>query len=231
MAILSSDRVKMTSILEKAISVIAPLRCIVCGNYDNVVCTACTHTMQRLEVPVCMVCGAVRDMWRPCPAHHSPLAVWVAAMEHTGIAKQLIHAYKFEHVRAAARPLVGLIAGALPYYDETWSVVAIPTIPAHIRERGYDHAALLARELARHQTLRYVAALRRLRDTRQKGATRGQRLAQTQGIFVVTRNIRGKKILLVDDVCTTGATLTAAAEALRAAGALEVHAVVAAYRR
>ena len=94
--------------------------------------------------------------------------------------------------------------------------------------RGYDHAALLARELARHTELTTMPVLRRVGQTRQVGATRSQRLKQLEGAFYVRRpeEIQGKKILLVDDLVTTGATLEAAARCLRLAGARTVSAVV-----
>ena len=230
MAILSLDHVKMTSILEKAISVIAPFRCIVCGNYNNVICTACTHTMQRLEAPLCILCGAPSQAWELCHSHNSPLAGIYAAGAYDDILKALITQFKFEHARAAYKPLAVFLAGALPHFDNEWIIVAIPTIPAHIRQRSYDHAALLAGEVARVKGLERIRALARRHDARQVGASRQQRAVRAREAFTIRGEVAGKKVLIIDDVCTTGATLQSAAATLRAAGAAEVWGAVAAWQ-
>lgn len=117
----------------------------------------------------------------------------------------------------------------LPYLDETWVIVPIPTAPARIRTRGYDQALLLARALAATRKLPYRRLLTRQSSARQLGANRRTRQAQAAHLFTAA-DATGKKILLVDDVCTTGATLKAAATALRQAGATEVAAAVAAWK-
>jgi ComF family protein len=230
MAILSSDHVKMTSILEKAISVIAPFRCIVCSNYNNVLCTACTHAIHRLEAPLCVLCGTPSSAWELCGFHGSPLSGIYAAGVYESTLKALITQFKFEHARAAYKPLAAFLMCALPHFDNSWVVVAIPTIPAHVRRRSYDHAALLAREVARVKGLRNVRALVRQHDARQVGATRQQRAESACGAFSARGNIAGKKVLIIDDVCTTGATLQSAAATLKAAGAAEVWGAVAAWQ-
>ncbi|MFZ4518184.1 MAG: ComF family protein [Microthrixaceae bacterium] len=105
----------------------------------------------------------------------------------------------------------------------TWA----PTTPARRRRRGYDHARLLARGVARSRGSRVVPMLRR-RGGAQAGRSREDRLAGPA--FEPTRRLRGATVVLVDDVWTTGATLTAAAHALRAAGAGRVVGLVLAVR-
>jgi ComF family protein len=228
MAILSSDQVKMTSLLEKIVAIIAPHRCIVCGNYDNALCAACSDNVLRLEAPVCVLCGRPTPDWRTCAMCHSSLSyVWPLA-SYQGEVKALLHAYKFEHVRALAEPLAACLDTALPYLDSSWTVVAIPTAPARVRQRGYDQAVLLARELAKKRGLAYRQLLVRQTAARQVGATRKTRQKQAAELFAA-RTTQGR-VLLVDDVCTTGATLQAAALALKKAGATEVAAVVVAWK-
>jgi ComF family protein len=214
----------MTSLLEKTISVIAPHRCIVCSNYDNVVCTACMYDIHRLEVPLCVLCGSPTTAWRTCAscARTTSLRGVIAAAPYEGVLAELIRRYKFDHARAAYRPLATLLASSLPAFSAEWLVVPVPTVAAHIRQRSYDHAARIAKEVARQKGLTVRLVVRRTRDDRQVGATRAERRMQVEGAFKAVTPLQGYKVLLIDDVCTTGATLTAAAQALTAAGAAEV---------
>ena len=117
-----------------------------------------------------------------------------------------------------ARELVALVP-TVPGLVVTWA----PTAPARRRRRGFDQAELLARAVARRADLPVAALLRRRPGPAQSGRTRAQRV---QPAGFVTRIDQADPVLLVDDVSTTGATLVAAARALRAAGAPAVHGLV-----
>lgn len=233
MAILSSDHVKMTSVLEKAITVIAPHRCIVCSNYDNVLCTACVQDVCRLEAPVCLLCGVETAKWQPCRvcAAGTALKMAQAATIYDGTIKELIHRFKFDHARSAYKPLATLIAASLPSFSPDWIIVPIPTVTAHIRRRSYDHALLLAKEVAMQKNIPLQSVLRRSRDYRQVGAGRVERQKQARNVFETKKTTVAKRVLLIDDVCTTGATLSAAAATLKGTGATEVWGAVAAWQQ
>jgi ComF family protein len=136
--------------------------------------------------------------------------------------RELIGRYKFNGARAAGRTLGGLLHESLPDLPADTLVTSVPTAPPHIRERGYDHAALIAKEFARARQLPYSPALKRRHTLRQRGASRKERLSQAATAFVAIKPVRGGRYLLIDDVCTTGATLLYAARALCKAGADEV---------
>lgn len=231
MAILSSDQVKMTSILEKIVAIIAPHRCIICGNYNNILCLACLHAVPRLEVACCVLCGKPTPDWRLCASCGSITSlqyIWPFAA-YDGAIASAIHVLKFDHARAAAGPLAQCMDMAIPYIATDWIIVPIPTAPVRVRQRGYDQALLLAQELAARRQLSCLTLLTRQHNTRQVGATRRVRQAQVNHLFAA-KSVVGKKILLVDDVCTTGATLQAAAHALNQAGATEIAAAVVAWK-
>lgn len=107
-------------------------------------------------------------------------------------------------------------------------IVHVPTATIRRRVRGYDHGELLARELAKITGWPHVAVIRRQTQARQVGAKKMDRLKQLEGAFRVIRTeyVRNREILLVDDVTTTGATLSACTRALKDAGAKSVSAVV-----
>ena len=147
-------------------------------------------------------------------------------MGYAGVARDLVAALKFRHARPVADVMAAhIVAGAPPSMLAGATIVAVPAHPAHARTRGYDQARLLAQALAR-RTGAPVARplLRRGPERAQLGASRSERLERGR-IDVVARRGAPERVLLVDDVHTTGATLDACARALLAAGAADVAAV------
>lgn len=153
--------------------------------------------------------------------------VWVAT-EYSGLAKKLVQKFKFERTQGAAHVIAEQLREALPKISEHTLIISVPSTTKRTRQRGYDHTALLCKELSKLTGLHYLSALGRLDQTRQVGSTRKQRLTQLQGYFYVKQPliIKQADVLLVDDILTTGGTIEAAAAALKAAGARSVNAVV-----
>jgi len=229
MAILSSGPVKMTSLLEKTVAIIAPHRCILCGNYNNIVCFECVKGLPRIAEPLCIFCGKSTAKWRPCAGCAPKTAlnrVWVHSF-YNGVVAELIHRFKFDHARDAYKPLAQLITTPLPDLADL-TVVPVPTVAPHIRQRSYDHTRLIAKEVARLTKLPLANALERTQNAQQIGRTRAERQEIAESIGVC--NTPPTRILLIDDVCTTGATLQACAAALKKAGAIEVVAAVVAWQ-
>lgn len=137
----------------------------------------------------------------------------------------LIHLFKYGRMLPLGRLFGRWMARAYPR-DQLFEVI-VP-VPSHWRRRlwrGFDQAAVLARELSRLTGIPAAQALRRTRHTNpQAGLTRRQRRLNIRGCFrtVLPEKVRGRRVLLIDDILTTGATANAAAEALKAAGAAHV---------
>jgi len=103
----------------------------------------------------------------------------------------------------------------------------IPTASSRrIRQRGFDHTKLLAQQLGQILKLDVRTSLRRIGQSQQVGTKSAQRIKQAEGMFQVAGSVTDQKIILVDDVTTTGATLEEAARVLKRAGAKQVGAVV-----
>jgi len=144
--------------------------------------------------------------------------------------RALIVLLKYSGVRPLARPLgswLALAAQQCPALLEVDAVVPVPLYPARQRARGFNQAELLAREFSRWVKLPAGAGwLARTKDTpSQAGLTPLQRVENVRGAFAATRKLDTCRILLLDDVCTTGATLGACARALKQAGAEQVSAL------
>lgn len=155
--------------------------------------------------------------------------MWISEI-YEGIAEQLIERYKYGSHRPAAQVLACQMAENLARQalSNDCLLVPVPTATARVRERGFDHTALLTRLIAKQTSLEYSFALRRLGQTRQVGAARRQRLRQSTNSYRLAKpdQIKRRHIILVDDVATTGATLQATAKLLRREGARRVDALV-----
>lgn len=172
--------------------------------------------------PLCARCEA--DL-RPALAANPPPGIdgWSAAFAYRGVARELVARLKYRNARAgvpwlAAAMVDAAIAAGLDAPAVTWA----PTTLQRRRARGFDPAEILARAVARRLGVRCVRLLDRQPGPPQTGLAAAARLV---GPRFVARRAAPSRVLLVDDVATTGATLAAAAAALRAAGAHNVLAI------
>jgi competence protein ComFC len=147
---------------------------------------------------------------------------------YEGPLRNLIHLFKYGKIESLALPLSGFVVRAIPL-DQTFDMVI--SMPMHWRkewERGFNQAQLLAEPIAKRYGLNLSTNLARRRYTKsQAGLTETERRHNLKDSFCVRKaeQLRGKRVLLVDDVFTTGATLRTAAAVLKAAGAVHVTAV------
>jgi predicted amidophosphoribosyltransferase len=212
------------------LDILAPPACVVCRDARpgtaGPLCGSCRRGLRFLDqvCPRCALpvpCGGPR---RRCAAADAPWRYAWAPVAYAGPATGLVAALKFRGALQCADLMAAQIAaGAPPGLLRAGAVlVPVPTHPARRRRRGYDQAHLLARALATRTGLPVGACLRRIGgDARQLGADRAERLQEGR-LRLRCRGPAPELAILVDDVHTTGATLRAAAGALRAAEARDI---------
>jgi len=170
-----------------------------------------------------LACG--RPSFRPgvCNTCKVPYSrAWFVG-ERKDVLQRLVGLYKFERVKSAYNDLASLLDNVLLQLPDSTVIVPIPTVPAHIRERGYDHTLLLARRLGRIRKLPVARILVRNTNTMQRHATAATRGLQAKKAFKVAGTVdENINYLIVDDVVTTGATVRYAAKAFKDAGATQI---------
>lgn len=208
--------------IDTLLSTVAPHLCSGCSKTGSVLCQYCKYDIISEGFDGCLLCNRKNSSGALCDHCYSTAQRGWHVGGRTDVLRKLIDDYKFENVRAAYKVLVDLLDEKIDILPPTTVVVPVPTIARHIRERGYDHAALIAKEHARRRKLTYKAIIQRRDNSTQREASRGQRLAQAQKAFQVGSSPSARPYLIIDDIVTTGATLTYAAKALRDAGATQI---------
>ncbi len=201
-----------------------PPFCVCCGGEGHYLCPTCLAAAPRIAPPWCELCGRplLGLEFRFCPqCMQAPLVIdgirSVGLFE--GTLREAVHRFKYGRLTALAEPLGELLADGWRSLRLPGDVIVpVPLHPRRLRQRGYNQSSLLARELSRTVGLPVAErVLIRTRETApQVELSASQRRANVAEAFECrTGEICGQAVLLVDDVCTTGATLNACAEALR----------------
>jgi ComF family protein len=191
-------------------------------------CAACGRSC-RSEAIVCTRCGRGLAKAEPLQGKGSPGLdrAWSSA-PHDGVARNLVAALKFRRLLPVAGLMADRIQWLAPAHMLSGAIVPVPAAPSRLRRRGFDPAGELAAALAERLGAPLEPCLARRGGRRQVGRRRAERIGQPPRIHTTTTAPRS--VLLVDDVLTTGATMSACAQALRAAGAARVVAVTFARR-
>ena len=221
------------------LDVILPPRCAGCQRWGDRFCVTCRSGLAALPTPVCPHCGypqAAPQLCRSCRALSRPALTAIrSAAFFEGTLQKAIHRLKYRHDAALAEALGPLLQRCWRKHRlKADIIVPVPLSRERLWQRGYNQAELLAEALAERVGVPCVpSALRRVRDTAsQVNLGWAERQTNVAGAFEASADpVRGKVVVLADDVCTTGATLNSSAEALISAGALEVWAITLARAR
>lgn len=205
------------SIIDEILAILAPNDCLGCSAEGKLVCKECIIALPVVETKTL----------------DSPYISSVTSVtSYKSTAKELLWKLKSSGAQEAANIMAECMVKLLPR-DQKFIIVPIPTASSRVRQRGYDQAKLIARQIARKARLPYLNCLVRSGYAHQVGAGREQRLRQLETAFRVknTELIKDSKIILVDDVVTTGASLEIAAKVLMEAGTNDITAVTFAQAR
>jgi len=208
-----------------------PQRCIGCQREGEIFCSACSGAAPHLQPPLCQHCGLPMadglSLCHACRTHPLKLDGLRSVFYFEGVIRQSVHHLKYSNLRALAMPLALLMRDYLETVPLPGEIlVPVPLHRRRLKERGYNQSALLAHELGRLANLPVLeGSLVRQRDTPPQARTTSaeeRRYNVAEAFACADLRLKGKKVILIDDVATTGATLEAAAQALRNAGTSSV---------
>jgi ComF family protein len=208
-----------------ALDLLFPPSCVSCGAGGDFLCMRCAGRLVPAAWPRCRRCWRPLEdagVCPPCRITPPPFDGLRAVFIYDASARVLVHALKYRGMSALAGPMAGLMARSIRGSEiQPDVIVPVPLASMRRRTRGYNQAGELAAALGRELGLPVSGrALRRTRETPPQARSRDahQRHRNVAGAFAA-RPAADRRVLLVDDVTTTGATLTACAGALRDAGA------------
>lgn len=230
------------------VDLICPHTCRGCGELGAVLCERCKKYILDEHVEICPICKKIVAETKEsvqkvrivdleaeskfCEGCDSPFEMcWVVGWREGALAK-VVKDFKYKSVRAAGGVLAELVDMVLPRDFSDMTVVPLPTIGRHVRERGLDHTKILAKKLAKMRNWRVDMALARATDAVQVGTNAVKRKSQADSTYDVVKKLDPEgRYLLIDDIWTTGATMQAAAKKMREAGAKKIYGVVLAIGR
>jgi competence protein ComFC len=232
-------------LFQAAVSLLYPATCTICwknvpdGEY---LCNGCEAKVLRIVAPFCETCsepfeGSINTAFRCVNCAHRTIHfdAAVAIYRGRGIVRDVIHEFKYNrqiHLRHLVTRWLRAALDDERLRDFQFDVmVPVPLHPTRQRERGFNQASLLAESLSAQTAIRSKPVLERIRyTTTQTALDRSERMENLRNAFRLRKNtdVRGLRVLLIDDVLTTGSTLSECARVLKRAGAISVHAATAA---
>ncbi len=211
------------------IDLLFPPRCGGCQAAGSLWCEACRAAVKPIVPPWCEKCGepfVTERLCANCRAYPLEIEKIRSVAVFDGVLRQAIHRFKYQRVSSLAEPFGNRLADywRAEQLAADW-LIPVPLHPSRERDRGYNQSELLARQLARRVNVPVRRnGLRRTRATAvQMTLNAVQRRENVVGAFeCVEARVRGMRVVIVDDVSTTGATLDACAQAVLKAGAVSV---------
>lgn len=207
-----------------------PSRCISCGKWGNFLCTDCSNKLPQITPPVCTKCGRPESsgpLCATCWGWNSQIDGIRSPFRFDGAVRQVIYELKYHNLKAIAGKMAQLLFQYIVYNPLPFDVlIAVPLHKSRLKQRGYNQSELIAKKLSNLLLLPLLTkSLCRSRDCPPQARTETveERRKNVHNAFICNDlGLAGKKVLLIDDVCTSGATMEACAAALKRAKAASV---------
>ncbi len=212
--------VKNTTLMSP-LELLAPLSCRGCGRIGKPLCNRCKNHIIHKHNNKCPVCHQSTNAGKCMNCHALPPIYIIGS--RTELIGDLIHDFKYESVRSLALPLAEILNAIIPETNSPSTIVPLPTISRHIRERGFSHTHLVAKQFTKIRTRCTLSdILIRNKNTTQVGSSRQTRLSQAASAFALAPHAKidpSSTYILFDDVWTTGASIESTYNILKQAGA------------
>lgn len=234
MDIFKKSKVISIQISSRILDIFFPKRCVCCHKFGYFLCLDCAKNIELIKTDICPECGKISEKAKYCPNCKKKLktrlkGVLIAANYDSQPVKEMIHNLKYNGLIEISELLGELLYQKLMPLDlPDCLIVPVPLHRKRQNFRGFNQSELIARYIAKKLGLNFADCIRRVRDTKpQVALKREERRKNVVGSFYCNGDsIIGKNIILVDDVTTTGATLSECAKALKEAGAKRIYGAV-----
>lgn len=209
-----------------------PHFCVGCEREGDFLCQKCRGDILEVEMQVCPKCNRLSLQGRYCLGCRDEnihlKGILTAAYFEEGPIKDIIHNFKYNSV-IEFKEILGKMMAGIEDFPEIDIITFTPLHKKRFAQRGYNQAEILAKEISKRVKIPCQNLLIKHKKTKRQVGLKGfKRRKNLQGVFEVNKRlkIKNKKVIIVDDVCTTGTTLNECARVLKEAGAQEVWGLV-----
>lgn len=221
---------RLGQLVELAVDSFFPKQCVSCGKVGSFLCLSCKRKLPSLAAPLCPKCGRPQASGIVCPScrqRRTEIDGIRSPYRFDEVIRKAIHQLKYQNLKAISSCLAELLADYLepsPLPGEV--LVPVPLHQRRLKERGYNQSSLLSRELGKLTSLPVIeGCLIRIKEAQPqvRAASMEERRENVVGAFICrNEKLSAKQVILIDDVCTSGATLESCAVALKSKGAISV---------
>lgn len=226
----------LQTIAKTVLDLIFPVVCISCKTEGSYLCCSCDKQIKRNEFQLCIYCNKQSPFGKTHEACKSDLGIdgLISAVPYKEkLVSKLIEFYKYQFIKdisgTISRFMITEIENQeLQNYFADFFVIPLPLHYSKLKWRGFNQSEIIAQQITEHFNWNFhTKLLMRAKKTKKQAELEGQeRILNVQDAFLAASDLTGKKIIIVDDVCTTGSTLKEACKALKSAKAQEVWGLV-----
>lgn len=227
----------MSKIIERLINIIYPNICPLCGKeleFDHLVCKKCEGEIKYITEPICKKCGKQlqeeeKEYCGDCKTRVHYFDSGIGVFAYTGVVKKAMYEFKYKDMKVYGKFFGNKMAEYSTEYIKHWKadvLIPVPVSKKKYLKRGYNQAEILARELSKKTNMPVdTKVIYRSKDTMpQKEMSRDSRKKNLKNAFIISGNVvKYNKVILVDDIYTTGSTIDECAKALKSSGIKEVY--------